>query len=158
MSHVNDLHSLRMQHAIKLAQKAFDAGEVPIGAVVVDEHGAIIGRGFNRVEQRNSQTAHAEIIAIAQAGKKRDDWRLGNCWLYVTLEPCAMCMNLSLLSRLSGVVYGAASPLFGYHLDNELSFQLYKKRVLEIIPGVKADDAARLLRQFFLKKRMGTRE
>jgi tRNA(adenine34) deaminase len=142
-----------MEHALAQAQYAFDAGEVPIGAVVVDAHGTIIGSGFNQVEQCNTQSAHAEVIAIQQAGKSRDDWRLNECWLYVTLEPCSMCMALIRLSRLQGVVFGADSPLFAHRLDNVDVVSVYNKDLLLTVRGVHQQEASALLKQFFKQKR-----
>lgn len=142
-----------MRQALKLARKAYDAGEVPVGAVVVDSAGAIVGRGYNQVEKRNSQAAHAEIIAITKAGKKLGDWRLNGCWIYVTLEPCSMCMNLIAISRCKGVVFGAKSPLFGFQLDKGGVFQLYKENVVEAVAGLCAEDAAQLLKNFFKGRR-----
>ena len=142
-----------MKKALEQAQKAYDADEVPVGAVVVDHDGNIIGRGYNQVEKKDTQAAHAEIIAISKAGKKKGDWRLNGCWLFVTLEPCAMCMNLAILSRIEGVIYGADSPLFGYQLDKDLSFQVYKRDTISIVSGVGAEQAAELLKDFFRLKR-----
>lgn len=142
-----------MEKALKQAKLAFKRDEVPVGAVVVDAQGTIIARGSNKTESRHTQTAHAECIAIEKAGKALEDWRLEGCWIYVTLEPCALCMNLILMSRLSGVVFGASSPLFGYHLDNSLSIELYKKGTLAIVQGVCKDEASELLKQFFKMKR-----
>lgn len=142
-----------MQHALKLAQKAAVIDEVPIGALVVNEQGVIVGRGYNMVEKRCTQTAHAELRALTQAGKKIGDWRLNGCWLYVTLQPCAMCLNSIKLSRIEGIVYGAESPLFGYHLDNTGKVSLYHRDTLQVIKGVEADNAALLLKQFFKQKR-----
>jgi len=142
-----------MKKALRLAQKAFDADEVPVGALVVDQEGIIIGRGYNQVEKRNCQRAHAEQLAIQQACAKRKDWRLDNCTLYVTLEPCKMCIGLIEISRIKYLVYGASSPLFGYQLDNEQGSQLYKKSIKAVRPGVLADQAAALLKQFFKRKR-----
>ena len=82
-----------MEQALKEADKAYAKNEVPIGAVVVNAKGTIIARGHNCVEKEHTQSAHAEIRAIKKAGKKIGDWRLSNCWLYVTLEPCSMCMG-----------------------------------------------------------------
>jgi len=93
-----------MCQALTLARKALASDEVPIGALVVDEQGVIVGRGFNQVMKRCTQRAHAEVTALAQAGKKRGDWRLNGCVLYVTLEPCAMCMAFAYLSRVQAVV------------------------------------------------------
>src|SRR5437762_5882487 len=100
-----------MQEALAQAQCAADIDEVPIGAILVNSQGEIVGRGYNSVERDCTQRAHAECIAIEQASKKLGDWRLMGHWLYVTLEPCTMCMGLIKLSRLDGIVYGAASPL-----------------------------------------------
>lgn len=142
-----------MQKALAQAQKAFDKDEVPIGAIVVDALGNIIARGHNLVEQRDTQLAHAEAIALERAGKKIGDWRLEGCWIYVTLEPCSMCMSLIELSRLHGVVFGAHSPLFGYRLDKELSLRVYKKSAVRVIEGVCAEETIHLLKQFFKDKR-----
>lgn len=143
-----------MRQALKQAQKSFFRGEVPIGAVVVDAQGTIIGRGYNQVEQKHSQTAHAEMIALRNAGKQLGDWRLSGCWLFVTLEPCAMCMKCIQLSRCAGVFYGARSPLFGYQMvDKEGVFQIYKENVVEIVSGLCAEDAAALLKLFFRERR-----
>ncbi len=103
-----------MKAAISEAAKALAKDEVPIGAVIVNKDGDIIARAHNLTEHKHTQAAHAEVLAIEKAGKKIGDWRLEGCWLYVTLEPCAMCYNLAVLSRLDGIVYGADSPLFGY--------------------------------------------
>lgn len=144
---------LFMRHALRQAQQAFKNDEVPVGAIIVNSQGIIIARGMNKVEQRHAQTAHAECLAIQGAGKALKDWRLEGCWIYVTLEPCSMCMNLILLSRLAGVVFGASSPLFGFHLDNALSIELYKKGKLAIVQGVCEQEAGELLKQFFKMKR-----
>ncbi len=144
-----------MQKALWQAKKAYTLEEVPIGAVVVDADGTIIGRGYNQVEKQHTQAAHAEFIALSSAGKKKGDWRLNGCWLYVTLEPCAMCINLAVLSRLDGIVFGSHSPLFGYQLDNSLTFQLYKKSAISIVVGILAEESARLLKDFFRRKRGG---
>lgn len=142
-----------MSLALQQAQKALLKDEVPVGAVVVNAQGVILARGMNLTETRHTQQAHAESLAITKAGKKLSDWRLEGCWVYVTLEPCAMCMHLILLSRVAGVVFGASSPLFGYHLDNDLAIQLYKKGALTIVEGVNKEEAVVLLKQFFKAKR-----
>ena len=144
---------LFMQKAITLAQKAFAADEVPIGAVVVNPEGKIIGSAYNMVEQKKTQLAHAEMLALKKAGVALHDWRLEDCWLYVTLEPCAMCMHMALLSRIGGIVFATSSPLFGFHLDNALLLALYKKSAPIIVQGVCADEAAHLLKKFFKMKR-----
>jgi tRNA(adenine34) deaminase len=142
-----------MRAALAQAQRAFDRQEVPIGAVVVNNQGMIVGRGYNKVEQTDTQAGHAEVLAVTQAGKKIQDWRLDGCWVYVTLEPCAMCMHLLLLSRVTGIVYGARSPLFGYSLDKYNLPQVYKMDTITVIEGVLDQEASRLLKQFFILQR-----
>jgi tRNA(adenine34) deaminase len=142
-----------MSIALAEAQEAFAEDEVPVGAVLVDEHGEALARNHNRVEQSKTQVAHAELLTLMDAGKKQGDWRLERCWLYVTLEPCAMCFNAIILSRIEGVVYGAASPLFGYHLDKSGLVSLYNDSHLRVIGGVSSDESSLLLRKFFRKKR-----
>src|SRR5438445_10118543 len=142
-----------MQEAMQQAKLAYAIDEVPIGAVVVNSEGVIIARSHNSVEQDCTQRAHAECLAIELAGKSLGDWRLNDHWLYVTLEPCSMCMGLVKLSRLAGVVYGAASPLFGFRLDNQEDLWIYKKDAFLVVEGVKHDEAAELLKKFFHDKR-----
>lgn len=141
-----------MQKALRQAQKAFLHDEVPIGALIVDAQGFIIGRGYNQVEKRKQQRAHAEVLAITQASKKINDWRLDGCTLYVTLEPCMMCMGLIRLSRISRVVYGSESKLFGYQLDKKDQHSLYKRKI-DIEKGLLAQESAGILKQFFKQKR-----
>ncbi len=96
-----------MEKALVLAQKAAEHGEVPVGAIVVDENGEIIGEGYNRREELQSPTAHAEIIAIEQAAKRLHNRRLSDCTLYVTLEPCPMCAGAIINAQIKRLVYGA---------------------------------------------------
>lgn len=146
-----------MQQALVQAQNAFDANEVPIGAIIVNSQGAIIARAYNQVETSHSQTAHAELLAIAQAGESLADWRLTDCWIYVTLQPCAMCMHALMASRIAAIVWGTQSPIFGYDLDNQLNLSLYKNDTLILVSSVAASQCAALLRKFFIKKRMSSR-
>jgi tRNA(adenine34) deaminase len=147
-------HQFFMQKALLQAKKAFIKKEVPVGAIIVDAKGTILARSYNLVEARHTQAAHAEIRALIKAGKKLGDWRLNDCWLYVTLEPCAMCMNLIILSRMKGVVYGATSLLFGYHLvDKKDASWVYKKDTPAIIGGIRSDESIALLKKFFKDKR-----
>ncbi len=147
-------HQFYMQKALALARRAFAADEVPIGALIVDRSGAIIARAFNLPECKMTQTAHAELLALAKAGKKIGDWRLEGCWLYVTLEPCAMCMNAIILSRVEGIVFGAESPLFGYQkVDKHTPSWLYKRDNLAIIGGICEEESRTLLQDFFKQKR-----
>lgn len=141
-------HDDFMNQALELARQAAVENEVPIGAIVVDPQGEIIGRGYNQVEGQKSQLAHAEIAAINQATRALNNWRLDGCRLYVTLEPCKMCMGLIQLSRLDRVTYGADSPRFG-HTDP--SSTIYKEVAIQ--KGVNADEARHLLQQFFQKRR-----
>ena len=96
-----------MTKALELAACAYKLGECPVGAIVVDPEGRIIGEGYNLREQLQSPTAHAEILAIEQAAKALGSWRLTGCTLYVTLEPCPMCAGAVMNSRLKRLVYGA---------------------------------------------------
>jgi len=142
-----------MQEALVEAKKAQEIDEVPIGAIVVNKEGIIIARGYNRVEKDYTQRSHAESLAIEKAGKELKDWRLKGCWIYITLEPCTMCMELIKLSRLAGVVYGASSPLFGFQLDKIEDLSVYKRDTFSIIEGVRSNESANILKQFFRKKR-----
>jgi len=145
--------SYYMHWALKEARKAAKRDEIPVGALVVSPYGEILGAGSNTVEKKQCQIGHAEVHAIAAATKKIKDWRLTDCTLYVTLEPCMMCISLIALSRISRVVYGAESPLFGYHLDKEGVLALYTRQIKNITSGVEAEESAQLLRNFFKKKR-----
>jgi len=142
-----------MQQALLEAHKAYEIDEVPIGAVIVNAEGVIVARAHNSVERDYTQRAHAESLAVELAGKTLGDWRLNGCWLYVTLEPCSMCMGLITLSRLAGVVYGAPSPLFGFRLDKQDDLWVYKRDAISIVEGVKLEESANLLKQFFHDKR-----
>ena len=117
--------------------------------MIVDEHGEIIARAANSMEHDCSQGSHAEMKALRQAGIVKKNWRLEGCWIYVTLEPCAMCMYACLFSRVAGVVYGAESNLYGYHLDNALLLQVYKKDSLSVIKGVCAARSTGIVKIFF---------
>lgn len=142
-----------MRLALQQAQKAAAREEVPVGAIVVDVHGVIIARGYNKVEQTQSQTAHAEMHALLKASRKKNNWRLEGCWIYVTLEPCVMCIGLIVNSRMAGIVYGARSFLFGYSLDKDIASWVYKKNAFRIVQGVGAQQSGALLKDFFTKKR-----
>lgn len=149
-------HIFYMQKALKEAQKAYKKDEVPIGAILIAPNGDIIGRGHNLVEKTKQQISHAEVRAISQACRKLGDWRLEGCWLYVTLEPCSLCMNLVLLSRLKGVVFGASSPVFGFELDKNGPLQLYRRNTIEIVKGICEQESLALLKSFFKEKRVAS--
>jgi len=142
-----------MDRALEEANKAFQLDEVPVGALVVNAMGEIISYAHNSVESDCTQRSHAESLAIERAGKNNGDWRLENCWLYVTLEPCSMCMGLIRLSRLAGIVYGASSPLFGFQLDKLNDLWVYKRDAFMVIKDIKSEESAQLLKNFFQKKR-----
>lgn len=143
-----------MRLAIKEAQKAAIKDEVPIGAIIVHED-KVIARAYNLRESRKQSIAHAEILAIQKACKKLDSWRLENCTIYVTLEPCPMCAGAILQSRISRVVYGAKDAKGGC-VDSCL--KMYETAGFNHYPtwtsGVLADECAQLLKDFFKNKRI----
>ena len=138
-----------MQKALDCAHMALQAGEVPIGAIVVSPHGEILGSGYNMVEFYHSQLHHAEVLAVQKAGELSSNWRLNGCTLYVTLEPCMMCISLCALSRIERIVFGARSPLFGFSLDKEGVLALYTRQIKNITEGILSEPAALLLQDFF---------
>lgn len=146
-------YKMYMQHALKLAQEAFAHDEVPVGALIVDKDGKVCAQAYNQTERLHTQTAHAEMLALAQAGKVQGSWRLNECVMIVTLAPCSMCMAAIKLSRISVLVYGAESPVFGFKLDNDFFLPLYNNDTLMIKSGVLADECSAILKQFFQKKR-----
>jgi len=142
-----------MAEALTLAEEAAAAGEIPVGCVVVDEQGVIIGRGRNRREERRDATAHAEVEAIREACAAKQDWRLENCTLYVTLEPCPMCAGAIWNARLPVVVYGAReekSGSLGSVID--LFTENYGFRP-KVYGGVLRAQCAGVMRQFFERLR-----
>ena len=146
-------HERYMREALALAQEAADAGEVPVGCVIVGPDGQIIGRGRNMRQERHDATAHAEIEAIRQACRARGDWRLEDCCLVVTLEPCPMCTGAILMSRMHTVVYGAREPLSGSCGSViDLFMERYGHRPA-VYAEVLGEDCAALLRSFFRAKR-----
>lgn len=152
MKHIKN-HNDGMTLALREASKSFDYGEVPIGAILIDSFGNIISKGHNLVEKKSSQLAHAEAQAIARANKKLKTWRLNGCWLYVTLEPCLMCLGLIQLSRIDGICFGTTSPLFGTGLTKaNLDFSFYEKKV-HVVSGIQQEECAAMLRRFFKIKR-----
>ncbi len=141
-----------MKKALNQAKKAFNKNEVPIGAIVVDKNNKIIGKGYNQVESKMCQSEHAEIIAIKNACKKIGDWRLEDCTLYVTLEPCSMCISLIILSRISRCIYATKSNIFGFSVDKHINFELYRSPIL-IKEGACKVEAQNLLGTFFKNQR-----
>ena len=157
---VIDLHSEHyfMGEAMRQAVRAHKAGEVPVGAVVVCE-GRIIARASNQVEMLKDATAHAEMLAITQAEAAVGDWRLTNCTLYVTKEPCAMCAGAIVHVRLSKVVFGAADQKAGAAGSalNLLQFPSFNHKC-EITAGVRMEECRTLLQQFFVEQRAKKKE
>jgi tRNA(adenine34) deaminase len=147
-----------MQEAIRQARKAAAAGEVPVGAVIVCG-GRIVARGHNQVELLKDATAHAEMLALTSAEADRGDWRLTDCDLYVTKEPCPMCAGAMYHCRIRRVVFGCRSPKDGAagSLVNLLQQPTLNHRC-EITPGVREEECAALLREFFLEARRQPRD
>jgi len=142
-----------MRAALREAGAAAAADEVPVGCVIVHE-GAIIGRGHNQVERLQDATAHAEIVAIGAASTALQSWRLSECTLYVTLEPCAMCAGAMVLARLGRLVYGAADPKAG--ACGSVLDVIHERRLnhrVEVTSGVLADPCGEALKAFFARKR-----
>lgn len=138
-----------MRIALALAHEAARAGEVPVGAVVADENGNIIGRGRNRREEKKSAVRHAEIEAIEQACGIKGAWRLDGCTLYVTLEPCPMCAGAVINARVPTLVYGAKEPVTG---SCGSVINLFEERYgfrPAIYSGVLAEECAGVLKDFF---------
>jgi len=136
------------------AALAMQPAEVPVGAVVLDAGGVIIGRGHNRREADADPTAHAEIVAIRAAAAASGDWRLAGCSLVVTLEPCTLCAGAISAARMARLVYGAADPRAG--AVGSLWDVLRDRRLdqqTEVIAGVLEDECAGLLREFFASRR-----
>jgi tRNA(adenine34) deaminase len=146
-----------MGKAIRQALLSLKYDEVPIGAVVVNADGIIIGRGYNKMETKHCQIAHAEIQAIAQACKKVGDWRLNGCTIYVTIEPCLMCIGLIQLSRIEGLIFGAPSPLFGSVEIARLALPSFAKH-LKIESGICSKECAAPVQAFFRTARKKRKE
>ena len=147
-------YELYMKEAIKEAKKAEKKDEVPIGAVIVYQD-KIIARGHNLREKKQLSLAHAEVEAIQKACKKLGTWRLENCELYVTLEPCPMCAGAILQSRIEKVIYGASDPKGGsvgscFNMYSISGFNHYP----EVVSGILQEDCAALLKNFFKNKRI----
>jgi tRNA(adenine34) deaminase len=142
-----------MREALRLAEKAAGRDEVPIGAVVVRE-GKIIARAYNQVELLKDATAHAEMLALTQAEAAVGDWRLTDCDLYVTKEPCAMCAGALVHTRIRRVIFGCADPAAGAagSIINLLQMPGFNHRC-DIASGVLQDDCAAILQNFFRKRR-----
>ena len=148
---MNDVHW--MQRALDLARKAEEAGEVPVGAVLVKDD-QLIAEGWNQPITSHDATSHAEIMAMRAAGKKLKNYRLINTTMYVTLEPCSMCVGAMIHARVSKVVYGAAEPRTGAlgGAFNLLDANQHN-HIFEVVSGVLADESKILLQDFFQSRR-----
>lgn len=141
-----------MRAALAEARKAAERGEVPVGAVVVRE-GRIVARGSNRPIGTGDPTAHAEIVALRRAARRAGNYRLTDCDLFVTLEPCAMCLGAVVQARVRRLVYGAADPKAGA-VSSVMAFPFERlNHRPEVLGGVLAGPAAGLLREFFGRRR-----
>ena len=143
-----------MRSALDEAVLAPAAGDVPIGAVVVDEDGLVLGRGHNVREAEADPVGHAELLALREAGRALGSWRLSGCTLVVTLEPCAMCAGATVLARVDRIIYAAADPkagavgsLWDLPRDPRLNHRP------EVVPGILAHEASALLENFFASRR-----
>jgi tRNA(adenine34) deaminase len=144
-----------MALAIREAELASEKDEVPVGAVIVFEN-RVIGRGHNLTESMHDATAHAEIIALSAAYSHFKDWRLENCYLFSTLEPCAMCAGAAVLSRIKTIVYGAKDPKFGgCGSIFEIPTERRLNHRIEVVGGVMETEIAAMMRQFFREQREG---
>jgi tRNA(adenine34) deaminase len=142
-----------MREALALAERAAQAGEVPVGAVVVSE-GRVVGRGSNRPISSRDPTAHAEIVALRDAAQALDNYRLTGCDLYVTLEPCAMCVGAMVHARLARIVYGAKDPKTGACGSIvDLPAIAHWNHHGVFAGGVLADECGEVLKRFFAERR-----
>ena len=149
-----DANRALMEQALACAREAEAAGEVPVGAVVVDATGAVIARAANAPIARHDATAHAEMLALRAAGLVLGNYRLPGCVLYVTLEPCAMCVGALVHARVARIVYGAADPktgACGSVFDLAASSKMNHR--IEVTGGVLADECGALLKRFFAARR-----
>lgn len=153
-----DQHIKYMKEALRQAKKAYALGEVPIGCVIVNED-KIIARGYNRRNTDKNTLAHAEITAINRASKKIGDWRLEDCTLYVTLEPCQMCAGAIVQSRITNVVMGCMNPKAGCggSVLNILEMPEFNHQV-NVIRGVMEEECSQILQDFFKELRIRNKE
>ena len=147
-------HEQLMGMALEAAQQAYAVGEVPIGAVVVAADGQVLSTAHNAPIQQCDPTAHAEVLALREAARKAGNYRLTGCHLYVTLEPCVMCLGAVLQARIATLVFGAFDSKMGaaggnVDLTNVPGFNHY----VQIVSGVRAEESVQLLRRFFQERR-----
>lgn len=147
-------HDIYMRIALNEAWKAYDLGEVPVGALIIDSDGAVLGKAHNETIARNDPTAHAEILALREAAATVENYRLLNTKLYVTVEPCMMCAGALIHARVEEVIYGARDPKWGgvtslYRIceDERLNHRL------KVSSGVLESDCGEVIKRFFIEKR-----
>lgn len=158
MAVIKNIQEKYMKEALKQAKKAYALGEVPIGCVIVHE-GQIIGRGYNRRNTDKNTLAHAEITAINKASKKIGDWRLEECTLYVTLEPCQMCAGAIVQARIPEVVMGCMNPKAGCagSILNILEMPEFNHQVT-VMRGILEQECSDMLKQFFTELRIRNKQ
>lgn len=148
------VHWQWMRHAWKVAQAAGDAGEVPVGAIIVDANGKLLSVAENRREREKDPTAHAEILALRAAGKTLQNWHLNGCTLYVTLEPCPMCAGAIILARLGLLVYGADDPKTGaIRTVSNIPDSACSNHTLPVLAGIMESSCRRQLQAWFKRRR-----
>jgi tRNA(adenine34) deaminase len=148
------LHQQWMDRSSELASNAGSAGEVPVGAIIINSEGAIISTGENRRERDRDPTAHAEIVAIRAAGAYLDNWHLSDCTLYVTLEPCPMCAGAIVAARLKMLVYGADDPKTGsIRTVLNIPDSAASNHKLAVIGGIRESICRQQLQDWFRRKR-----
>jgi len=155
MTAVAERDSLAMLAALDEARAALASGDVPVGAIVLDPSGEVIGRGRNERELHADPTAHAEVVALRQAAASRGDWQLSGCSLVVTLEPCVLCAGAILAARVDRVVFGAWDAKAGAagSVVDLLRERRLPHRVSEVVGGVHEGESAELLATFFAERR-----
>lgn len=142
-----------MQEAITLAKQAEIEGEVPVGALVTLE-GKVIGRGYNQMIQNSDPTSHAEIIALREAALKLNNYRLVNCNLYVTLEPCLMCFGACIHARIDRLIFATEDPKSGVVINNlNLKEEEFFNHKISVSSGILAQESSELLKKFFQERR-----
>ena len=154
MTKLFDIDYMRMGLALNAARQAYEEGEVPVGAVIF-HHDRLVAKAWNQRESLRDPTAHAEVLAITQAAAELENWRLEDCTLYVTLEPCAMCAGAIVLARIPRIIFGAPDPkagACGSVLDVTGCTQLNHNP--EIISGLRLKDCSTILQDFFRERRL----
>jgi tRNA(adenine34) deaminase len=147
---MSTFQEIAMRRALKIAGEAFESGDVPVGAVVLDTFGEILGEGRNQREEENDPSAHAEIVALRKAAKAKKSWRLDGMTLVVTLEPCAMCAGAIAQSRIKTVVFGAWDEKAGAVGSVwDILRDPRSPHQVEVISGVMEEECAELLKKFF---------